>query len=154
MIEYCPAARPQSGLSEAGVVFEAVAEGGITRFLALFQDTKPAYVGPVRSSRPYYIRWLLGFDATYAHAGGSPQALQDINTLNVKNLDHGANGSTFDRVSNRYAPHNLYTSIDRLLAAAASHGYTSSTYTPIVRKAEKKIETPAASAIDIALSSS
>ncbi len=154
MIENSPDARPQSGLSEAGVVFEAVAEGGITRFLALFQDTKPGYVGPVRSTRPYYIRWLLGFDATYAHAGGSPQAVQDIRELGVKDIDHGANGSTFDRVSNRYAPHNLYTSIDRLIATAAGRGYTSSTYTPLARKPDKKIETPAASSIDIAISSS
>jgi hypothetical protein len=153
MIENSPDARPQSGLLDAGVVFEAVAEGGITRFLALFQDTNPAYVGPVRSARPYYIRWMLSFDANYAHAGGSPEALNMIRALGVKDLDHGANGSTYDRVSNRYAPHNLYTSIDRLLAAGASRGYNSSTYTGFVRKAEKKVETPTASAIDIAISS-
>lgn len=153
MIENSPDARPQSGLLEAGVVFEAVAEGGITRFVALFQDTNPAYVGPVRSARPYYIRWMLGFDANYAHAGGSPQALQDIRALGVKDLDHGANGSTYDRVSSRYAPHNLYTSIDRLIAAGASRGFTSSTYTGFARKADKKIETPTASTISIAISS-
>lgn len=153
MIENSPDARPQSGLLEAGVVFEAQAEGGITRFLALYQDTKPAYVGPVRSSRPYYIRWLLGFDATYSHAGGSPQALNDIRALGVKDIDHGANGSTYDRVSSRYAPHNLYTSIDRLLAAATARGYGTSNYTGFTRKDEKKIETPTASAISIAISS-
>lgn len=153
MIENSPDARPQSGLLEAGVVFEAVAEGGITRFVALFQDTKPGYVGPVRSARPYYLRWVLGFDANYAHAGGSPQARDDIQALGVKTLDHGANGSTYDRVNGRYAPHNLYTSIDRLIAAGASRGYTSSTYTGFARKPEKKIETPTASAIDIAISS-
>ena len=154
MIENSPDARPQSGLVDAGVVFEAVAEGGITRFLALFQDTKPGYVGPVRSARPYYIRYLLGFDANYAHAGGSPVAIADIASLSVKDMDQFYNGGSYDRVSNRYAPHNLYTSIDRLLALGASKGYTSSTYTPIARKAEKKIDTPAASAIDIAISSS
>ena len=123
MIENSPDARPQSGLRDAGVVFEAVAEGGITRFLALFQDTKPDYVGPVRSARPYYVRWMLGFDANYAHAGGSGKALAMIRELNVRDIDHGANGSRFDRVSSRYAPHNLYTSIDRLLAAGKERGY-------------------------------
>ncbi|MCP5939883.1 DUF3048 domain-containing protein, partial [Klebsiella pneumoniae] len=59
MIENSTDARPQSGLDQAGVVFEAIAEGGITRFLALFQDTQPDYVGPVRSSRPYYVQWAL-----------------------------------------------------------------------------------------------
>ncbi len=51
MIENTPWARPQAGLSNAGVVFEAIAEGGITRFLALYQDTAPKNVGPIRSSR-------------------------------------------------------------------------------------------------------
>ncbi len=154
MIENSPDARPQSGLIDAGVVFEAVAEGGITRFLTLFQDTNPGYVGPVRSARPYYIRWMLGYDANYAHAGGSPKALDMIRSLGVRDLDHGANGSTYDRVSSRYAPHNLYTSIDRLLAAGSSRGYNGSSYTGFARKAEKKVETPTARAIDIAISSS
>ena len=87
MIENSPDARPQSGLLDAGVVFEAVAEGGITRFLTLFQDTQPTYVGPVRSARPYYIRWMLGFDAAYAHAGGSRVAIQDIQRLGGKARD-------------------------------------------------------------------
>lgn len=153
MIENSPDARPQSGLLEAGVVFEAVAEGGITRFLTLFQDTNPGYVGPVRSARPYYVRWMLSFDANYSHAGGSPEALNLVRALGVKDLDHGANGSTYDRVNSRYAPHNLYTSIDRLLAAGSSRGYNTSNYTGFARKAEKKAETPTASAIDIGISS-
>lgn len=153
MIENSPDARPQAGLVDAGVVVEAVAEGGITRFVAMYQDTKPAHVGPVRSARPYYVRWMLGFDANYAHAGGSPEAINLIQALGVKDIDHGANGSTYNRVSQRYAPHNLYTSIERLLAAGASRGFTSSTYTGFVRKPEKKVATPTASAIDIAISS-
>ena len=87
MIENLPAARPQAGLSQAGVVFEALTEGGITRFLALFQDQLPNNVGPIRSVRPYFLDWDLGFDAPLAHVGGSPQALQEIPTLGVKNLD-------------------------------------------------------------------
>ena len=152
MIENSPDARPQYGLRDAGVVFEAVAEGGITRFLALFQDTMPGYVGPVRSARPYYVRWMLGFDANYAHAGGSAKALAMIRELNVRDIDHGANGSRFDRVSSRYAPHNLYTSIERLLAAGKERGYGDSDYTGFLRKEEKKLEKPKAKTISIEIS--
>jgi len=90
MIENSTAARPQSGLDQAGVVFEAIAEGGITRFEAIYQDSQPAYLGPVRSVRPYYIQWALGFDAAIAHVGGSPEALSDIKTWNAKDLDQFA----------------------------------------------------------------
>src|SRR5581483_6348891 len=87
MIENSLDARPQSGLDQAGIVFEALAEGGVTRFMALFQDTQPDYIGPVRSARPYYIQWLLGYDAAYAHVGGSPDALNDITAWHVKDLN-------------------------------------------------------------------
>src|SRR5690606_9454884 len=55
MIENSPDARPQSGLKDAGVVYEAIAEGGITRFLAIYQNKKPELIGPVRSLRMYYV---------------------------------------------------------------------------------------------------
>ncbi len=153
MIENSPDARPQSGLLEAGVVYEAVAEGGITRFLALFQEAQPGYIGPIRSSRPYYLDWLLPFDASYAHVGGSPAALAQIKELHVKDLDQFANASAYHRVTQRYAPHNVYSSIDELYKLAQSKGYTSSTFTGFVRKPEAKVATPTATSIDFAISS-
>ena len=57
MIENSPDARPQSGLNDAGVIYEAIAEGGITRFMAIFQESKPNYIGPVRSVRLTLSRW-------------------------------------------------------------------------------------------------
>jgi len=153
MIENSPDARPQSGLMEAGVVYEAVAEGGITRFLALFQETNPASVGPIRSSRPYYLDWLLPFDASYAHVGGSPEALQQIKDLHVKDLDQFVNGSSYDRITTRYAPHNVYTSIDRLYSLAQSKGYTTSTFTGFARKTkESPVATPTAKTVDFTIS--
>jgi len=140
MIENSPDARPQSGLNQAGVVFEAIAEGGITRFMALYQESNPAVLGPVRSSRPYYLDWAQGFDAAYAHVGGSPDALQKIKTDGVKDLDQFFNAGAYHRVSTRFAPHNMYTSIDALVSLEATKGWTSSHYTPLPRK-EK--ETPA-----------
>ena len=153
MIENSLDARPQSGLDQAGVVFEAIAEGGITRFLALFQDTQPDYIGPVRSARPYYVQWELGYDAPYAHVGGSPEALQDIINWHVKDLNQFYNAGAYERIGTRYAPHNVYTSIAQLSQLEKSKGYTSSTFTGFARKTkETPSKTPNATTIDMTFS--
>ena len=152
MIENSLDARPQSGLDQAGVVYEAIAEGGITRFLALYQDQEPSYVGPVRSARPYYMQWLRGYDANYAHVGGSPEALQDIKNWGIKDLDQFYNASAYQRVSSRYAPHNVYTSIATLRELGASKGYTSSTFTGFERKSDAASKQPTATKIDLQVS--
>lgn len=156
MIENSTDARPQAGLQEAGVVFEAIAEAGITRFLALYQDTDPENIGPVRSARPYYLDWLMGFDASYAHVGGSPTALENIRSLGIKDLDQSFNPNYYQRVSDRFAPHNVFTSIDQLRKLEQSKGYTSSEFIGFDRKKESKpkqnTETPPAnSAKNIAI---
>lgn len=153
MIENSPDARPQSGLNKAGVVFEAIAEGGITRFLTLFQEEQPDYVGPVRSVRPYYVDWLQGFDAAVAHVGGSPEALAKIKADGAKDLDQFANAGPYRRVSNRYAPHNMYTSLAGLIELEKSKGWTKSTFEGFPRKPEAASAAPNAKAIDIKISS-
>ncbi len=152
MIENSPQARPQSGLSQAGVVFEALTEGGISRFMALFQNQTPTYVGPVRSARPYFIDWALGFDAPYAHDGGSPQALSDIQSLGVKDLDYLNYPTYFQRISSRQAPHNLYTSIPGLIKLEAQQGWTSSSFTGWARKSDSPAKNPNATNINFTLS--
>jgi hypothetical protein len=151
MIENSLDARPQSGLGTAGVVFEAVAEGGVTRFLALFQDTSPSDVGPIRSARPYYVQWAMGFDAAYAHVGGSPDALANITAWGTKDMNQFSNGAYYHRTTSRAAPHNVYTSIATLNELEAKKGYTSS-YTGFTRKKEAPSKTPTATAIDFSLS--
>jgi len=136
MIENSIDARPQSGLSDAGVIFEAIAEGGITRFLALFQVNQPDDIGPIRSARPYYVQWAAGFDAAYVHSGGSGEALALIRTLGLKDMDHGNNPSYFDRVSYRYAPHNVYTSMARLDSLREAKGFTTSKFDGFSRLTE------------------
>jgi hypothetical protein len=153
MIENTTFARPQAGLSQASVVFEAIAEAGITRFLALFQDTAPANVGPIRSVRPYYETWALGFNASIAHVGGSPEALADIKTWNVRDLDQFYNGSYYHRITTRAAPHNVYTSIALLNQLEQSKGYGTSTFTGFARKAEAPSKTPTATTINFTISS-
>lgn len=155
MIENSVPARPQAGLGDAGVVFEAVAEAGITRFLALYQDTAPNNVGPVRSARPYYLQWELGFDAGYAHVGGSPDALADIGPWGVRDLNQFYNGSFYHRISSRDAPHNVYTSIADLNQLEVNKGYVTSHYTGFVRARiafRKKTQPITAKTIDMAIS--
>lgn len=154
MIENSPDARPQAGLKDAGVVFEAIAEGGITRFLALYQEAQPEYVGPVRSVRSYYLDWLKGFDAAVAHVGGSAEALQRIRNEGIKDLDQSFNPGSYQRVSSRYAPHNVYTSLASLIDLGRSKGFDSSSFTGFGRKAEAPAAAEAitARAIDIHIS--
>lgn len=154
MIENSMDARPQSGLSQAGVVFEAVAEGGVTRFLALFQDQSPDNVGPIRSARPYFVQWDMGFDAPLAHVGGSPDALNDIKSWGTKNLDQFANGGAYHRVSNRPGPHNVYSGLPTLNQLESSKGYTKSTFTGFPRKKAAPAKQPTATTINMSLSSS
>lgn len=152
MIENSLDARPQSGLNQAGVVFEAIAEGGITRFLALFQDTQPDYIGPVRSVRPYYVQWGMGFDAAIAHVGGSADGLALVRS--AKDLDQFAGGSYFWRVNTRTAPHNMYTSMAKLNEYEVKKGYGKANYTPLPRRAaETPSPTPNAKTIDLNISS-
>jgi hypothetical protein len=153
MIENSMDARPQSGLLEAGIIHEAIAEGGITRFVALFQEAQPGYIGPVRSARPYYIDWILPYSPAYAHAGGSPEALQMIAALGMKDMEHGVNGSSYQRVSNRYAPHNLYTSMANLDAIRTKRGWENSDFTGFLRKADSPSKTPNATSVDFKISS-
>lgn len=78
----------QSGLSKAYMVYELLAEGGITRFLALFRDVEVERIGSVRSARHYYLDYVLENDAIFVHWGWSPQAQTDISSLRIQNI-HG-----------------------------------------------------------------
>jgi hypothetical protein len=152
MIENSEWARPQSGLNDAGVVFEAIAEGGITRFAALYQDTKPKLIGPVRSVRPYYVDWMAAFDPTIVHIGGSVNALKEVRSGAYKDADQFFNSGYFWRASDRAAPHNVYTSFEKLDALNRDKGYVSSTFTGFPRKEDNPPTAPNAAKIDINIS--
>lgn len=128
MIDDLSAARPQSGLSQASVVWQAPAEGGIPRYMALFQEGNPPAVGPVRSSRLYFIAWAAEWRAVYVHAGGSPQAKQLLGSSKgqgsvVYNADDFRwEGKYLHRVTFRTAPHNVYTSGKELRQLARKVG--------------------------------
>lgn len=153
LIENSPAARPQSGLKESGVVFEAIAEGGITRFLVLYQNEQPALIGPVRSLRMYYVDWLAPFNASIAHVGGSHKALQEVRNGNYRDIDQFFNAGTYWRATDRYAPHNVYTSFERVNALNESKGYTSSSFTGFPREDSAAAENPTATTVNVNISS-
>lgn len=152
MIENSPDARPQSGLKDSGVVFEAIAEGGITRFLALYQEQKPQLIGPVRSVRMYYVDWLAAFNASVAHVGGSAAALAEVRNGSYRDIDQFFNAGAYWRATDRYAPHNVYTSFEKLDALNAQKGYTTSTFTGFTRKDSTASATPNATSINVTIS--
>src|SRR6266498_66131 len=153
MLENSPDARPQSGMLTAGVMYEAIAEGGITRFAALYQESRPGLIGPVRSLRPYYLSWMAPYDAAISHVGGSYNALNEVRSGGYKDIDQFFNGGSYWRATDRYAPHNVYTNFDRLDALNKAKGYTSSNFTGFPRKTESASKTPSATKIDIRISS-
>lgn len=115
MIENHPDARPQSGLNKAKLVWEAPVEGGITRFMAVYDGTEGvSEIGPVRSARPYYLDWVKELDAAYGHVGGSPEALTLISTYKILDFNQFFNDKYYWRSSRRLAPHNVYTSSELL----------------------------------------
>ena len=124
MIENSPAARPQSGLNKADIVYEMLAEGDITRFMAVFLHGDAGELGPVRSARPYFIERALDYNAVYVHCGGSEAAKQMVSQEQVAHLDEFSIGRrAFWRVRTRKAPHNLYTDTEKLRRVAAQKGY-------------------------------
>ncbi|HEX7950172.1 MAG TPA: DUF3048 domain-containing protein [Candidatus Limnocylindrales bacterium] len=127
MIDDLRAARPQSGFGAASVVWQAPAEGGIPRYMLVFQDQQPGSVGPVRSARYYYIAWAAEWRAVYAHVGGSPQAMSTLATQGQGQLVYNADefrwgGIFFHRITDRVSPHNAYTDGDLLRKLAARIG--------------------------------
>ncbi len=127
MIDDLLPARPQSGFNAASVVWQAPAEGGIPRYMLIFQDQVPGSVGPVRSARYYYIAWAAEWHAVYAHVGGSPQAMSTLAAQGQGQLVYNADefrwgGIFFHRIKERAAPHNAYTDGDLLRKMATRIG--------------------------------
>lgn len=144
MLENHSEARPQSGISTADIVYEAVAEGGITRFMGIFYcgiAAKPATLAPVRSARTYFLPWVLEYDALYNHVGGAgrcndptvderAKALCQIEQWKIKDMDQfGISFPTcyrnYDRLDHPVATeHTMVCFTDKLYKVAAQRGWT------------------------------
>lgn len=134
MIENHLDSRPVIGLSRADVIYEAVAEGGITRHMAVFLCQDAGDIAPVRSARTYFIDWLSEYDALYAHVGGANNSGGDINpkadalgqirTYKIKDMDQfGMGFPTYWRGTDKLAPHNVHSTTKKLWEAADKKGW-------------------------------
>ena len=122
-------ARPQSGFNAASIVWQAPAEGGIPRYMMVFGEGDPPSVGPVRSSRQYFITWAAEWRALYIHVGGSPQAMATLAASGTGQLvfdgdEYRWGGTYLWRITGRFPPHNVYTDGKHLRALAARVGAT------------------------------
>lgn len=129
-------ARPQSGLSKADIVFEILAEGDITRFLALYQSEQPEVVGPVRSARQYYFDLASNYDALYVYHGAADFVDEMILNRGIENLNgatYDNDGNLFKREAFRKAPHNSYLQFAAAYPVAEEKGYDIiHTYEPLL----------------------
>lgn len=125
MISNIEHALPQSGIEDAEVIYETLAEGGITRLFALFHEFDNQKIGPVRSSRHYFLDFALDHDAIYLHAGQSPQAqvaIEDLNIPAINSISYLSNIAFF-LDPNRKRPHSTYTSYEMVMKGWESKQY-------------------------------
>ena len=105
----------QSGLQDAYIIYEIIVEGGITRYLALFQDTNTERIGSIRSARHYYLDYALENDAIYVHHGNSPQAKSDFYSLGIDRIEVSTPSTGWrDKTLKISSEHTLFTSIELL----------------------------------------
>nr|WP_125666430.1 DUF3048 domain-containing protein [Paenibacillus baekrokdamisoli] len=125
MINNFSKARPQSGLPHADMLWEVLAEGGITRIVAIFQsDSFTDPIGPIRSNRPYLIRIGEALGGVLVHSGASNDGYDLLQHHHKDYLDEITNaGSYFYRESFRKPPHNLYSTIEKLRAGVLKKKY-------------------------------
>ncbi|MBU1110014.1 DUF3048 domain-containing protein [Patescibacteria group bacterium] len=133
IVENHPAARPVYGLNQADIVYEALVEGGITRFMPIYLRNETDKIGPIRSLRTYFLDWLAGYnEPLIMHIGYAPPAPQsdfradvlaymrkhgDILSLGINN------GTNFWRVQDKVSPHNAFSSTARLWQKAEENGW-------------------------------
>ncbi len=102
---------PQAGIRQAQIVYEVLTEFKITRYMAFFWGSMPEMIGPVRSSRHYFLDYAMEYDAVYTHYGWSPQAQRDIPKLHIQNINGLVNGDAFwDTDKNRNNWQDSFTS--------------------------------------------
>jgi hypothetical protein len=150
-------ARPQSGFTEASVVWQAPAEGGIPRYMMIFAEGNPKSVGPVRSARVYFVQWAAEWKAVYTHVGGSPQAMALLRAKGRGQLVFDADqfrwgGIYLWRTTDRFAPHNVYTDGKNLRSMGRRVGARDISARPVWRFArDAALELrPVGSTIDLA----
>ncbi len=116
---------PHAGLEDAYITYEIIAEGGITRLMAIFKDKDTSKIGSVRSARPYFLDYALENDAIYVHFGWSEDARLDIKSLGVSNINGLTDDGAFwrDTSLKKAKEHTAFTSMERIDKYAKEKGY-------------------------------
>ena len=126
MIDDNVVARPQHGFNAASIVYQAPADGGEDRYMLIFQENDATKIGPVRSGRPYFVRWAAEYRAAFGHYGGDEKTRAYLPTIHGKLIyDADAlagSGAAYKRDSSRKAPHNAYTTTDTFRSVAERRG--------------------------------
>jgi hypothetical protein len=151
MVENAADARPQTGLDKADVVYEALAEGGISRFMAVYITQEADVIGPVRSTRHYFVYAAAEFNAALAHVGASPIGYAALSATGIRNVNESWGDPGIWRSSLRYPPHNAYTStVDARAAADEKDAGGPGSWGPLVFKdVSTPISAPAATSISV-----
>ncbi|MBE6157531.1 MAG: DUF3048 domain-containing protein [Firmicutes bacterium] len=116
-----------AGLQKSYITYEIIVEGGLTRIMALFKDQDVNLIGPVRSSRHYFLDYALESDAIYTHFGWSTYAENDIKSLGVNNINGLYDSIPFWREKTIAAPHNVFTTTDKVYSYAKEKKYNTET---------------------------
>lgn len=133
MMDNHPNARQHAGHSQADMIFEFKVEGNYSRYLGVFYSKAPNYIGPIRSSRPYFIERMQEFDPLYVHVGGSNHALQILRNSNFKDVDAMFTSSATiwrDSSTGKNSPHNAYASFNSVNSFANYMGYANKSNFP------------------------
>ncbi len=136
MINNNHSAWPHAGLEDAYITYEIIAEGGITRLMAIFKDKQTEKIGSVRSSRPYYLDYALENDAIYVHFGWSEDAKADIKALGVDNINGLTDENAFwrDKTLKKALEHTAFTSMERINKYIETKGYRNETNKKLLLK--------------------
>ena len=133
----------QAGLQDAYLVYEIIVEGGYTRLMAVFKDTNIDRIGCIRSSRPYFLDYVLENDAIYVHFGASKQALSDIETLGINNINFINYNAGYwrDKTLNLSLEHTAYTSSELINKGIEKYSYRNTSSTkPVLNYTDKEID--------------
>lgn len=127
---------PQGGIYLAQVVYEIIVEGGTTRLMPVFWDKDPTMIGPVRSSRHYFLDYAMEHDAIYVHFGYSPQAMNDIKKFKINNINGVANGGEvfWDLTKDKKNWQDSYTSMEKVKGYVSRVKYRTETEKELVFK--------------------
>ena len=124
MFDNHPNSRWQSGLSQAEIIYEFPVENPYTRYVGVFLLNEPKSIGPIRSTRPYFVQTIASYDPIYVRCGGSEAGKNEVKSQNISDIDCLSHSEVFSRISSKKAPHNLYTTMEKIRKQQKKLGYS------------------------------